>query len=465
MTLLHLERALLPRGWAADVLVEVGADGVFGQVLPDSAPGAAARVPGLALPGLVDLHSHSFQRAMAGLAEGLPAAAGPLVPGERQDFWTWRRLMYGFLERIGPDELLAITAQLYVELLKGGYTAVCEFHYLHNDPAGQAYDEPGLLAVVVDEAAAAAGIGLTLLPSLYQSGGFGGLLPEPGQRRFTTTLDAHLRLLERLDGRFAGRLDRRVGSAPHSLRAIPVEVLAELVKARRATDPLAPIHIHIAEQEREVADCLAWGGARPAALLLDRLPVDRHWCLIHCTHLDDSEVAGIARSGAVVGLCPTTEANLGDGVFRLTDHLAAGGRLGVGSDSNVGRAWPAELRLMEYVQRLMQRRRAVATGPGRPSPARTLFEAAAAGGAAASGLSCSRLEQGARADLVVIDLDHPDLVGRTGDALLDSLVFSGERPAVRDVMVAGRWRVRDGVHPDQEAIAAAYRRTVRQLLA
>lgn len=455
MQTLHLASAFLGDGWASGVNVEIGPDGTISDVTTGAAPAGAERVRGAVLPGMTNLHSHSFQRAMAGLAER----------GGADDFWSWREAMYRFLERIGPEELYAITAQLYVELLKGGYTGVCEFHYLHNDPAGAAYDDPALLAVVIHEAAAAVGIGLTLLPSLYLTSGFGERPPEPGQRRFVTAPDRHLVMLERLEGVLKDHPDRRLGIAPHSLRAVPIEILTEIVAARRRTDPFGPVHLHLAEQAREVEDCLAWSGRRPARLLFNRVAPDHQWCLIHCTHLDQREARDLATSGAVVGLCPTTEANLGDGVFGLPGHLRAGGRLGIGSDSHVCRSWTQELRLLEYSQRLTQRRRAVAALTGQTSPATVLVEAALRGGAQASGRMVGRIAPGCRADLVVLDADDPALAARDGADLLDTAVFATDRPPIRHVMVGGIWRIRDGAHAAELGIAQAWRKALRRLLA
>ena len=457
MQTLHLAKALLPDGWHADVRLVVGPNGDIEGVTPDVPPAGAYRVPGCTLPGVVNLHSHSFQRAMAGLAE--------CRASDGSDFWQWREVMYRFLATIGPDELWAITAQLYLELLKGGYTGVCEFHYLHNAPDGRAYDDPATTSLVIHEVASAVGIGLTLLPSLYVHGGFGEQPLENGQRRFAITPDRYLELLARLDAALEDHPERRLGMAPHSLRAVAPDQLAETVELRRQRDPCAPIHLHLAEQEREVNECLARSRQRPGELLFDRLPVDHRWCLIHGTHLDTAELDRVSAAGAVIGLCPTTEANLGDGIFPLEHHLAGGGRIGVGSDSNVCRTWTEELRLLEYGQRLSLRRRAIAASPQQPSTGAALFGRALHGGAQASGRLVGRLAPGARADLVVLDSGDPALLGRTDDQLLDSLIFATDRPPVNDVMVGGVWRIRDGHHAAEGSIVHAFRRTMRQLLA
>jgi formimidoylglutamate deiminase len=455
MTALWAETALLPEGWAAGVRLEIDAAGDLAAVQAGASAAGAERLAGVVLPGMPNVHSHAFQRAMAGLAERLE-------PGEAS-FWTWRRVMYRFLERIGPEELQAIAAQLYVEMLEAGYTAVGEFHYLHHRPDGRAYDDPAGLSWAILQAQRATGIGLTHLPVLYMAGGFGGAPPEAGQRRFLHDPGGFARLLEALRGAFAGDPDLRLGIAPHSLRAVPDEALRDVVDMLDRIDPDAPIHIHVAEQAKEVRDCLAWCGRPPVAHLLEVAPVGRHWCLIHATHMDDDETAALAQSGAVAGLCPTTEANLGDGLFDLAAWLDAGGRFGIGSDSHVSVSPVEELRWLEYGQRVTTLRRLVAASAAEPHCGARLWRAALAGGAQALGRRIGELAPGCRADLIRLDLDHPLLYARTGDFLLDSLVFSGNANPVQDVMVGGRWRVRDGRHFDRERIATEYRRTIAKL--
>ena len=427
--------------------IEIAADGRIAAVTPGAAAGE--RIAGLVVPGIANVHSHAFQRAMAGLAE----RAGP----EGDNFWRWREVMYRFLGTLTPDDVQAIAAQLYVECLQQGYTAVAEFHYLHNAPDGIPYADPAELSWRIAAAAEAAGIGLTLLPVLYRHGGFGAAPPTPGQRRFLLDPDAYARLLQMLSGRV------KLGVAPHSLRAVVPDDLARAISLAGSLGPATPIHIHIAEQTGEVADCIAWSGARPVRWLLDHAPVDARWCMIHATHVDEAERGGIAGSGAVAGLCQTTEANLGDGVFPLRPYLAEGGRFGVGSDSNVGTSPIEELRWLEYVRRLESRARNVSeTRPG-ASVAASLLTRAAAGGAQALGRDAGDIAAGRLADLVVLDSDHPALAGRRGLSLLDAWVFSGNSTPVRDVMVAGRWVVRDGRHPRGAEIASAFGRTMRKL--
>jgi len=351
----------------------------------------------------------------------------------------------------------AIAAQLYVECLTHGYTAVAEFHYLHNRPDGAAYDDPAELSQRIVAAAQSAGIGLTLLPVLYRRSQFGGVAAVAGQRRFVLDVDAFAALCRRMAASVT------VGVAPHSLRAVTPDELAAAVAVAGDLGPHTPIHLHVAEQVKEVEDCLAWCGARPVSWLLDHAPVDRRWCAIHATHMTDAETARLAATGAVAGLCQTTEANLGDGIFPLRAFLGHGGGFGIGSDSNVGTSPVEELRWLEYVRRLETRQRNVSETRQGGSVATGLVRRAAAGGAQALGRAAGEVAVGRLADLVALDTDHPALVGRGGDRVLDAWVFSGNATPVRHVMVAGRWVVRDGVHADRARINAAFARTMRRL--
>ena len=448
------ESALLPQGFAATVAIEVDGEGRIAAVEPGShRPGTVLR--GVAVPGMPNLHSHAFQRAMAGLAE----RAGP----EGDDFWSWRETMYRFLARLGPEEVEAIAAQLYVELLKQGYTAVAEFHYLHNDPGGSPYADPAELAHRIVAAAAASGIGLTLLPVLYQTSQFGGAPPTEGQRRFVLGTEVFLELVSRLAARHGRDPQVRIGIAPHSLRAVTPEALRDALAGANALDATAPIHIHVAEQVKELRDCLAWSGKRPMEWLIEHAPVDARWCLVHGTQSSEAELRALAATRAVIGFCPTTEANLGDGIFPLPAWLDAGGAFGIGTDSNVARSPVEELRWLEYVQRLVTRRRNIAERSPGASTGAALYRRALAGGAQASGRAIGAIEVGRRADIVLLDVDHPALVGRSGDALLDAWIFAATGNPVRDVMVGGRWVVHDGVHLRETPIADAYRAAIARL--
>lgn len=450
------EHALLPTGWATNVRLDVDASGTITSVTADTIAGDAERLHGIAVPGMPNLHSHAFQRAMAGLAERV----GP----EGDNFWSWREVMYRFLARLSPADVEAIATQLYVELLKHGYTAVAEFHYLHNDPDGRPYENRAELAERIVAAASAAGIGLTLLPVLYQTSQFGGVAPAPGQRRFILATDDFVDLVERLYQRHRRDRQIRIGIAPHSLRAVTPNMLAACIEAATRLDAAMPIHIHAAEQTKEVEDCLTWSGQRPVEWLLDHAPVDTRWCLVHCTHMTPAETERLAASGAVAGLCPTTEANLGDGIFSLTAYVRAGGRFGIGTDSNVSTNPVEELRWLEYTQRLIKRARNVTESTQGAATGAGLFRRATAGGAQALGRPIGGLEPERRADIVVLDPDHPALTGRNGDTLLDSWIFCGTGTPVRDVMVGGHWVVRDGMHVHEEQSLANFRKTVARLV-
>lgn len=430
-------------------------DATFGVDSDGRVVAAAGEFPdyldGWVLPGMPNLHSHAFQRAMAGLAERRG-------PGD-DSFWTWRETMYGFAERIDPGSLQAIAAQLYVEMLKAGYTQVCEFHYLHHQPDGTPYAQPEAMSLALIEAAREAGIALTLLPVLYMSGGFDGRALSPRQRRFGHDVDGYMRLLTDLRKHESHHV--RVGVALHSLRAIPESAWRGIVEHEALKS--GPIHIHIAEQIGEVQDCLAKRGARPVEWLFDHASVDARWCLVHATHLTDQETAQLARSGAVAGLCPTTEANLGDGLFPLARYLEAGGRLGIGSDSHISISPIEELRWLEYGQRLSTRHRNVAARAAGDSVGETLWREAQKGGAQAADLPIGTLGVGKRADFFVLDSESPLLVARDQRSVMDSFLFAGNVSPVRHVMAGGKWVVRDFQHRDEARIAARYRMAVTRL--
>jgi formimidoylglutamate deiminase len=448
MPQLWFERALLPDGWAQQVRIAI--DGAaISAVQTGVAPEPGDQRHGAALPGLCNVHSHGFQRGMAGMSErrGRPD----------DDFWSWREVMYRFLDRLTPDDIEAITAQAYVEMLEAGFTRIGEFHYLHNDVDGARYADPAETAGAIVAAADATGIGLTLLPVFYAHADFGGTPPALGQRRFISDVDGFARLVEASRAKLPA--DAVLGIAPHSLRAVTPEELAAIV-------PLAdggPLHIHAAEQVREVEACVAWSGARPVEWLLDHAAVDARWCLIHSTHVDAHETVRLAASGAVAGLCPVTEANLGDGVFPAVDYLAAGGRFGVGTDSNILIDAASELRAIEYSQRLTLHKRALLVDGAEPSVGATLFAKAQAGGAQALGVA-SGIAVGNAADIVSLDLQHTALVGASTD-LLDRWIFAARPGAIESVWRGGRKLVDHGRHIAAGAIAERYGRTVAALLA
>ena len=444
---LWFERALLPMGWCDNVRIVVQ-DGTIETVETGTQPTDSDELYGAVVPGLCNVHSHGFQRGMAGLSERRGSAA--------DDFWSWREVVYRFLDRLTPDDIEAITAQAYLEMIESGFTRVGEFHYLHNDVAGAPYADPGETAGAVVAAAEATGIGLALLPVFYAHGDFGGAPAGAGQRRFLSDLDGFARIVESCRAKLPA--DGVLGIAPHSLRAVtPGELTAILPFAGDG-----PVHIHAAEQVREVEGCLAWSGARPVQWLLDKADVNERWCLIHATHVDEAERGGLADSGAVAGLCPITEANLGDGVFPATDYLARGGRFGVGTDSNVLVSAAGELRALEYSQRLTNRKRALLADEAQSSVGTNLYTRAVAGGAQALGAP-GALEAGNAADMVSLDLDHPAMIGATSD-LLDRWIFAARTSPIDCVWRGGRRIVEAGRHVSAGAVEQRYRATIRKLL-
>ncbi len=455
-TELFARHALIASGWDEDVRFTVDGTGMIETVVAGAAPDGATELGGSVIPGMPDLHCHAFQRAMAGLAERRG-------PGD-DSFWTWRHLMYDFQARLDPDDIQAITTQLYIELLKNGYTAVGEFHYLHNQADGTPYKEAAELSIAVIEAALRVGIAITHLPVLYAYGGFDKQPLGEAQRRFAGGVDNILTIVESLRSRYADEPTINVGVAPHSLRAVSGDMLTAISAGVRGIAEGAPLHIHIAEQVREVEDCLAWCGRRPVEWLLDAIEIDQHWCLIHANHLAETEILAIASTGAIVGLCPTTEANLGDGLFPLKAYSAVGGRFGIGSDSNVSVSPIEELRWLEYGQRLNHRERNVFATAETPDTGAALWRAASAGGARALAQPVGALDVGRRADFLVLDAIAANLHGRSADELLNSLVFAGNRNLVRDVFVAGRQVVAEGRHALEDDTERAFVGVMRKLL-
>jgi formimidoylglutamate deiminase len=444
---------LLPDGWADGVEIGIDESGDIDRVITGVAYTSGDRA-GALIPGIPNLHSHAHQRAMSGLGERA---------GESKDsFWSWRKVMYHYLERIEPQHLHHIAALLYLEMLKAGYTAVCEFQYLHHAPNGQPYATEAEMSLQCLWAAAEVGIGFTALPVLYRYSGFGNKDPLPEQARFVNDEPGFTRIVEALQAASREDPNTAVGIAPHSLRAVSGELLTSVLK-NTGLDDLAAIHIHIAEQTGEVEDCLAWSEQRPVEWLLNRFQVDEKWCLVHATHTTDRETQEMAGSGCVAGLCPTTEANLGDGFFDAVDYFHAGGRWGIGSDSHISISPVEELRWLEYGQRLVGNSRNVLVSPRHPNTGRNLLGGALQGGAQACGRKLGRIEPGYRADFVALDNRHPRLYGRGLDSLLDSWIFSGNENAVRSVYVGGQKVIDQGRHAREETIVSNFFSTLDQL--
>ena len=446
------ETALLPDGWADRVAVTIGPDGRIAEVTRDTDGAGADMRVGILLPAPVNAHSHAFQRAMAGLTERRG-------PDASDSFWTWRELMYRFLDRLTPEDIEAVTAFVQMEMLEAGYAASVEFHYLHHQPGGAPYDDQAELSLRCISATGVSGIGFTLLPVFYQYGGCDRRPLGGGQIRFGNDLDRFTRLHANAQSAL-GALpdDARIGVAAHSLRAVAPEDLAHLPALAQG----GPIHMHLAEQVAEVEEVTAHTGSRPVEWVLDNVPVDGRWCMIHCTQMLPHETAGLAEAGAVAGLCPITESSLGDGIFDGIDWLSHGGRIAVGSDSNIRISLSEELRTLEYSQRLRDRSRAALATPDR-STGRRLFDGCLEGGALAAGRDSGGIEVGKWADLSVLDPTHPDLEGRTGDTILDTFIFAGDDRMVTDVLSAGRHLVQGGRHVARDAITQNYRRAVARL--
>lgn len=446
--MLWFETALLPGGWARHVRVETDG-GCIARIETDAPPMASDERHAVAIPGLANVHSHAFQRGMAGLAERRGPAA--------DDFWTWREVMYRFLDRLMPEDVHAIAALAYVEMLERGFTRVGEFHYLHHDASGKPYADLAAMARAIVTAAKDSGIGLTLLPVFYAHGNFGAVTPVSGQRRFLSDIDSFARLFESCRAAISDLPDANIGVAPHSLRAVSPDELPEVA----ALAPAGPVHIHAAEQVKEVNDCIAWSGARPVDWLLDHAGVNASWTLIHATHMTKQEASRLAETRAVAGICPITEANLGDGVFPAEDYLARNGRFALGTDSNVQIDAAAELRALEYAQRLTRLARNLWTSNPDTSTGAALFEGALAGGAQSLGIA-SGMREGASADILTLDPDDPTLCGRSGNTILDSWIFAGAKIAC--VWRRGERVVSAGRHHARTLVEDRYRRVLQRLL-
>ena len=450
--IIHAKQALLPDGWANDVRLSM-ADGRIASVTVNAQHHSDCQMVDTLLPALGNLHSHSFQRGMAGMTEYRQAG--------KDSFWTWRELMYRFTQHLTPEHVEAIAAQVFVEMQEAGFASVGEFHYLHHSATGVPYDDLAELSARICAAAAETGIGLTLLPVLYTYGGVGMQPLSEGQRRFGNDIDRFLKLQSAArDAVAATTPDARIGVAPHSLRATAPEELHALF----AEELDGPVHIHAAEQPLEVTDVLNWLGHRPVEWLLGEMPVDQRWCLIHGTHMTPEETRGLAQSGAVAGLCPITEANLGDGSFDGPGYLAAGGAFGIGSDSNVRISLCEELRTLEYSQRLRDMSRNVMVR-GEGSVGECLYTNAAKGGARALARDAGEIAPGRLADLMAIDSMHPTLCALRPEQLLDGLVFAAHDGVISNVWSAGRHCVREGRHIARDAVTARYKRTMKELSA
>jgi formimidoylglutamate deiminase len=465
MSRFHLQSVFLPKGWTRDVIVTVSEEGFISAI--DAAVGhgrdGAEGIEGIVVPGMANAHSHAFQRGMAGNTEYRLSA--------RDSFWTWRQAMYALANRIEPEELQVLATQLFVEMLKSGYTSVAEFHYLHRQKGGAPYAGANALWEAIGNAASIAGIGLTFLPTLYQTGDFGGRPLKSEQARFASDTDAFLRTLEERIGAErraqarGGAPARRTGAAFHSLRAVPLDNLREAALRMREIDPDMPVHIHVAEQLLEVQACKRETGLRPIELLLQTGLLTKHWCLVHATHATPEEILGIAAANAAVCVSISTEANLGDGFFDTARFLQAHGRLCVGSDSQSTVSPSEELRWLEYQQRLRKKRRVVLASSAEPHVGTRLWRDAAQYGAQAIGQPAGTIEVGRRADWLVLDAAHPSMVGAAADTALDHLLFAGGDAAIRDVMVAGRWVIKQRRHAAEDELRPRFAGLMRRLAA
>jgi formiminoglutamate deiminase len=445
MRIYWLEHAMLSEGWAEAVQLTVDPGGVIRAVATGAVRGEGTCIEGPSIPGMPNLHSHAFQGAMAGLSERTANLS--------DDFWSWRGLMYRLADSLTPEDISAVTAWTYLRMLKGGFTSVSEFHYLHHDRDGRPYGNPAELSLRVVAAAEAVGIDLHLLPVFYAHSNFGGAPAEISQRRFLHDVDGFMDLLVALRKELNNRNSFRLGMAPHSLRAVTMPQLQFSVNAFHRMDPTGRVHIHIAEQTREVLACLNFCGQRPVEWLLSNVAVDARFCLVHATHMEPTELLALSKTEAVVGLCPITESNLGDGMFPSLEWTEARGRLGIGSDSNVLVSAAEELRLAEYAQRLRHQRRNVLGAPGE-STGGALYRRCLQGGSQASSDEPFGFSVGAPANWITLDVTSPLMASRRGDHWLDTWIFAADRPVVRDVFVRGRQVVTNGRHANESEIEA-----------
>lgn len=446
MKFLFFDKAFVGCQWQKNVRLGVQG-GVIRSLDIGVESGGAEKIDGLAIPATANVHSHAFQRGFAGLAEYKPAG--------QSDFWSWRHAMYAFSSKMTPRHLQAIAAEVYLECLMAGYSHIGEFHYLHNAHLGQQGEMVQALLNAADEV----GIGLTLLPTYYQTAGFDGKALSKEQKAYCLSIEAMQVLRKEAVSRLGDK--HKLGHCFHSLRAVPIEFMQEVLSSVTAGEP---VHIHIAEQNLEVEDCLVATGKRPVEWLLDNVDVNENWCLVHATHMTAAEISALALSRAVAGICPTTEANLGDGIFPLANYMACGGRIAIGSDSHVCRSPIEELRLLEYSQRLSKRRRTIACSDSSPHVGTTLWAEVAKGGYSALGVKAGEIAEGSRADIIVLDAEHPALAAKPSEHIFDSLIFAGGEGSISHVMVSGEWQVRDGRHNKQGEITERYTATMRELM-
>jgi formimidoylglutamate deiminase len=449
---LHVDRILLANGWATNTSLTIK-NGIITNIVSGKLPNA--KCLGTVIPGMINCHSHAFQRAFAGFSE--QGSEG------NDSFWTWRKVMYKFMAQLTAANAELIASQLYIEMLKMGYTRVAEFHYLHHDINGKQYPELATMARALFNAAKQSGIGLTLLPVLYQYSGFGNLPANSGQKRFLNSVQQFNQLVSDCFNIAATVDNTNVGIAPHSLRAVDKSGLQQAVQHVRSLDSKAPIHIHIAEQQKEVDDCLAYYGQRPVEWLANNICLDQHWCLIHATHINEREQSAIIAQGAIAGICPTTEANLGDGIFPTTEFLTQQGTIAIGSDSHISVNPIEELRWLEYAQRLIKQQRAILATSEQPSVGENLWQKAAIGGAQSTNSNTGSLAVGKQADLLVLDPRKMALFAHDQQYILDSLMFASQTNMVRDVMVNGQWVIENGQHQQEQLIANNFAEMLAQL--
>lgn len=457
----YAKNVLLEDGWAKDVLINLTATGIIASVETNtSKPADAELITNVLIPGMSNLHSHAFQRGFAGMTESRADGSS----GSNDSFWTWRKIMYQFVDNITADQAAIIAKQLYIEMLQSGYTSVGEFHYLHHDTDGNLYDDPAEMSHSVINAARDVGIAITHLPVYYRYSGFNNKPATTGQRRFIHQPDEYFQLLDRLFKEYSKTKNVQLGIAPHSLRAVSTSDINDAIDVLDKYDAKAPIHIHIAEQMAEVDDCIAHSGQRPIQHLLDKCDVNSRWCLIHATHVNEQELWELAESKAVVGLCLTTEANLGDGFFPADSYFLNDGQFGIGSDSHISISPTEELKLLEYGQRLQKQKRAVLCSSEQTSVGRFLYQRAAIGGAQAIARRAGKIAVGYHADWLVLDGDNPAMYCKSGDQLLDAMIFSSNNNPIKDVMVSGSWVIKSGQHSLQEESLRDYHQTLKELV-